>query len=127
MLNDARALTVLSALAQATRLQIMRTLLRAHPAGLPAGRVAAAALGTPSTMSFHLAQLEQAGLVRSQRQATSVIYTAVPDALGDLVTYLMQECCDGRPELCAPIGAAALRSSPDGVISSCCGPAAGQK
>lgn len=121
MLNDDKALTVLSALAQGTRLQVLRALLRSHPVGLAAGRIAAAVAGTPSTMSFHLAQLEQAGLARSRRQATSVIYTAVPEALGELVAYLMEECCGGRPELCAPLGDAVLRNLPAGRPGSCCG------
>ena len=121
MLNDERALTVLAALAQGTRLQIMRRLLRSHPAGLPAGRIAEAVEGTPSTMSFHLAHLEQAGLARSRRQATSMIYTAVPEALGELVAYLMEECCGGRPELCAPLGDAVLRNLPDGRVGACGG------
>ncbi|MDQ0441928.1 ArsR/SmtB family transcription factor [Methylobacterium persicinum] len=121
MLNDHEALTVLSALAQATRLRVMRALLRNHPTGLPAGRIAAVVEGTPSTLSFHLSQLEQAGLVKSRRQANSVIYTAVPYALGGLVTYLMDECCGGRPELCAdigwvPSGASSTKATP------CCGP-----
>ncbi|MHC2109304.1 ArsR/SmtB family transcription factor [Methylobacterium sp. CM6246] len=121
MLNDDKALTVLSALAQGTRLQVLRALLRSHPVGLAAGRIAAAVEGTPSTMSFHLAQLEQAGLARSRRQATSVIYTAVPEALGELVAYLMEECCGGRPELRAPLGDAVLLNLPAGRPGSCCG------
>ena len=121
MLNDDKALTVLAALAQGTRLQIMRALLRSHPDGMPAGRIAAVVDGTPSTMSFHLAHLEQAGLARSRRQATSVIYTAVPEALGELVGYLMEECCGGRPELCARLGDAVLRNLPAAKVSSCCG------
>ncbi len=123
MLNDENALTVLSALAQGTRLQIVRTLLRSYPDGLPAGRIGAAVDATPSTMSFHLAHLEQAGLARSRRQATSVIYTAVPEALGDLIAYLTEECCGGRPELCARLGDAALRNLPAGSVGSCCGSA----
>lgn len=121
MLNDQEALTVLSALAQDTRLRVMRALLRSHPDGLPAGRVGAAVEGAPSTMSFHLAQLEQAGLVRSRRQANSVIYTAVPEALGGLVTYLMADCCGGTPELCADMGKGALGEPV--ATPACCAPA----
>ena len=126
MINDLDALTVLSALAQDTRLRVMRALLRSHPAGLAAGRVAAAVEGTPSTMSFHLAQLEQAGLVRSRRQANSVIYTAVPETLGGLVTYLMADCCGGRPEMCADGGEpapAAIPPATEGAKPACCGSA----
>ena len=118
MLNDNAALTVLLALAQDTRLRAMRALLRIHPDGLAAGRIARDVDGTPSTMSFHLAQLEQAGLVRSRRQANSVIYTAVPEALGGLMKYLLDACCGGRPELCADVVRAAL-----GEPAACCPPA----
>lgn len=107
MLNDNTALTVLLALAQDTRLRAMRALLRSHPDGLAAGRIAKEVGGTPSTMSFHLGQLEQAGLASSRRQANSVIYTAVPEALGGLVRYLLDDCCGGRPELCADVVRAA--------------------
>jgi ArsR family transcriptional regulator len=123
MLNDEKALTVLVALAQGTRLQIVRTLLRSYPDGLPAGRIAAAVMAMPSTMSFHLAHLEQAGLARSRRQATSVIYTAVPEALGNLITYLTEECCGGRPKLCAPLGGAVPHGQLNETVGSCCGSA----
>jgi ArsR family transcriptional regulator len=113
MLNDEKALTVLVALAQGTRLQIVRTLLRSYPDGLPAGRIAAAVM----------AHLEQAGLARSRRQATSVIYTAVPEALGNLITYLTEECCGGRPELCAPLGGAVPHGQLNETVGSCCGSA----
>lgn len=103
MLNDNAALTLLVALAQGTRLRAMRALLRSHPEGLAAGRIAREVDGTPSTVSFHLAQLEQAGLARSRRQANSVIYTTVPEALGGLLNYLLDDCCGSRPELCAGI------------------------
>ncbi|MGX7708950.1 ArsR/SmtB family transcription factor [Methylobacterium sp. Gmos1] len=122
MLNEYDALTVLWALAQEARLRAMRALLRNHPAGLAAGRIATEVDGTPSTMSFHLAQLEWAGLVRSQRQANQVIYTAVPEALGGLLGYLLDECCGGRPELCGDVVKAALGEDPVALPISCCGP-----
>ena len=120
MLNDNAALTVLVALAQDTRLRAMRALLRSHPDGLAAGRIAKDVDGTPSTLSFHLAQLEQAGLVRSRRQANSVIYTAVPESLGGLMRYLLNDCCGGRPDLCADVVKAALGQP--GAAPACCTP-----
>ena len=121
MLNDPEALAVLSALAQETRLRVMRALLRSHPDGLAAGHIAKAVGGTPSTMSFHLTQLEQAGLVRSRRQATSVIYTAVPGALGGLMRYLLDECCGGRPDLCADVVGVATVGDRAVASAACCG------
>lgn len=95
-------------------------MLRSHPDGLAAGRIAKDVDGTPSTMSFHLAQPEQAGLVRLRRQANSVIDTAVPEALGGLMRYLLDDCCGGRPELCADVVREALGEPP---ASASCAPA----
>jgi ArsR family transcriptional regulator, arsenate/arsenite/antimonite-responsive transcriptional repressor len=121
MINDDKALTVLAALAQETRLRIMRALLRSHPDGLAAGRLATAVDCSRSTMSFHLAQLEQAGLAQSRRQATSVIYTAVPGALGGLVAYLLDDCCGGRPDLCADLGVTLTRGEQVAAAAPCGG------
>lgn len=117
MLNDNAALTVLLAMAQDTRLRAMRALLRSYPEGLAAGHIAREVGGMPSTMSFHLGQLEQAGLASSRRQSNSVIYTAVPEALGGLVRYLLDDCCGGRPELCADVVRAAALAEP--VAAAC--------
>jgi DNA-binding transcriptional ArsR family regulator len=85
----------LSALAQEHRLALFRLLVQAGPAGMPAGAIAGA-LGIPnSTLSFHLAQLNQAGLIRQARQHRSLIYSADYDAMNRLVGYLMENCCAG--------------------------------
>lgn len=100
MLNEAETLAMLVALAQESRLRILRRLLREFPAGLPAGRIAEAVGCAPSTLSFHLGHLERTGLVRSQRRAQSILYAAVPETLGHLTAFLTEECCGGRPALC---------------------------
>ncbi|MGX7704474.1 ArsR/SmtB family transcription factor [Methylobacterium sp. Gmos1] len=105
MLDEAGALAALTALAQETRLRAMRTLLHAYPDGIPAGRLAAAAGCAPSTLTFHLRQLQEAGLVASRRQGASMIYSACPLSLGSLTDYLTQACCGGRPEACLPVPA----------------------
>ena len=93
----------LGALAQETRLDIFRLLVQKGPEGMPAGDIGAR-LGQPSpTMSFHLNQLRFAGLVSSRRESRSIIYTANFKAMSDLLGYLTENCCGGRPELCAPI------------------------
>src|SRR5277367_6666443 len=97
----------LGALAQETRLDIFRLLVRKGPEGLPAGEIGAR-LGQPSpTMSFHLNQLRFAGLVNSRRESRSIIYRANFKAMTDLIGYLTENCCGGRPELCAPAAAPA--------------------
>lgn len=92
----------LSALAQETRLDIFRLLVEKGPQGTPAGEIGKR-LGQPSpTLSFHLNQLRFAGLVTSRRQSRSIIYGANFKAMKDLLTYLTENCCGGRPELCTP-------------------------
>lgn len=92
----------LGALAQETRLDIFTTLVNAGPEGLAAGAIGER-LGLPSpTLSFHLTQLRFARLVFSRRKSRSIIYSANFKAMNELLAYLTQNCCGGRPELCAP-------------------------
>ncbi len=97
----------LGAFAQETRLDIFRLLVQKGPSGLPAGEIGDR-LGQPSpTLSFHLNQLRFAGLVTSRRESRSIIYSANFKAMNDLLAYLTENCCGGRPELCAPAAAPA--------------------
>jgi ArsR family transcriptional regulator, arsenate/arsenite/antimonite-responsive transcriptional repressor len=106
-MKKSRVIAALSALAQETRLDIFRLLVQKGPKGLPAGELGAR-LGQPSpTMSFHLNQLRFAGLVSSRRESRSIIYSANFKAMTDLLGYLTENCCGGRPELCAPASIAA--------------------
>ena len=115
--DETQALEAFGALSQQTRLQMVRTLVVAGPDGLPAGAVGEAVGASSSSASFHLANLERAGLVTSRRVARSIIYAANYEALAGLVEFLMRDCCQGRPEVCAP---AAI------VAASCCSPAKGE-
>jgi DNA-binding transcriptional ArsR family regulator len=99
---ESQALDAFGALAQETRLRIVRLLVRAGPGGLSAGAVAVR-VGVPaSTLSFHLGHLERAGLVRSRRDARSIVYSADVAAFAGLLQFLMEDCCAGSPEICAP-------------------------
>src|SRR4051812_173485 len=101
-MESIEAVGALSALAQPTRLDVFRLLVRHEPAGLPAGDVART-LGVPqNTMSAHLAILARAGLVQAERQGRSIVYRADLDALRRLTLFLVKDCCEGRSELCAP-------------------------
>jgi DNA-binding transcriptional ArsR family regulator len=96
----------LSALAQEHRLALFRLLVQEGEEGLPAGTIAQR-LGIPnSSLSFHLAQLSRAGLVRQERRHRSIIYRADYGAMNALVGYLMENCCAGAgcgaPAACAP-------------------------
>ncbi len=96
---DQRVIAALAALAQPHRLAMIRLLVRqpaeGMPAGLPAGLLAERLGLAANTASFHLAQLHQAGLVRSTRQGRQVVYRVELSALVGLTTYLLEECCGG--------------------------------
>jgi ArsR family transcriptional regulator, arsenate/arsenite/antimonite-responsive transcriptional repressor / arsenate reductase (thioredoxin) len=102
-LESTTAAQVFGALSQETRLAVLRLLVAAGPNGLPAGEVANR-LGLPhSTTSFHLSALERAGLTQSTRQSRQIIHAARVAALRELVVFLTETCCSGRPELCGDI------------------------
>jgi DNA-binding transcriptional ArsR family regulator len=97
------AITALGALAQATRLDCFRLLVRHEPAGLAAGEIARLLDVPQNTMSAHLAVLSRAGLVRSERRSRSIVYRADLDGLRALTLFLVKDCCAGKPELCTPL------------------------
>lgn len=95
------AITALAALAQESRLDIFRLLVRAGPDGLPAGQIGER-IGLPSaTLSFHLNQLRHAGLVTFRRESRSLIYAAEYAAMNGLLAYLTENCCQGDASSCA--------------------------
>lgn len=105
-MNETQALEALSGLAQETRLSIVRLLVTAGPDGMPAGAIGEALDAASSRLSFHLSNLEQAGLIQSRREGRSIRYTAAYASLSGLIAFLMRDCCQGRPEVCAPAMAA---------------------
>jgi ArsR family transcriptional regulator len=117
-MNERSAVAAFAALANEHRLRLMRMILRATPEGIPAGSLAEGIGAPQSSVSFHLAALERAGLVTSRRESRSIIYSADPSALAALVGFLLDDCCGGRPDLCAVVL--------DGAANrpSCCVPAA---
>ena len=97
------AAQTLSALAQENRLAVFRLLMREGRQGMAAGEIAQK-LGTPpNTLSAQLTVLAQAGLVTRERHGRSIIYSANYDAMGALMRYLLEDCCEGRTEICAPL------------------------
>ncbi len=102
-MDTSTAVTALGALAQSTRLEAFRLLVRAEPDGLPAGEVARVLDIPQNTGSSHLSILGNAGLVTSQREGRSVVYRADLDAFRELTLFLLKDCCNGRTELCAPL------------------------
>jgi ArsR family transcriptional regulator len=105
IMKKSMVIAALGALAQETRLDIFRMLVQQGPEGLPAGEIGSRLAQPSPTMSFHLNQLRFAGMVTSRRESRSIIYRANFKAMNDLLGYLTENCCGGRPELCNPSGA----------------------
>ncbi len=100
--NDS-AISALGALAQGTRLDAFRLLVRHEPEGLAAGEVAKALDVPQNTMSVHLATLARAGLIRSERRSRVINYRVDLEQLKLLTLFLVKDCCGGNAELCAPL------------------------
>lgn len=92
-METAGAVQVLQALAQETRLEILRLLVRAGPRGLPAGQIAKRLDVPAPTLSFHLKAMQRAGVVVSDRHGRSLVYRAGFDRLGEIVGFLTENCC----------------------------------
>lgn len=97
------AILSLAALAQSTRLEAFRLLVRREPHGIPAGDIADQLAIPANTMSAHLAVLARAGLITSERRGRSILYRADLARLNALVLYLLKDCCEGRDDLCASL------------------------
>jgi DNA-binding transcriptional ArsR family regulator len=102
-MDSSTAVLALAALAQSTRLDVFRLLVRQEPNGLPAGEVARRLVVPQNTMSSHLAILTRAGLISSQRHSRSIVYRANLETLRSMTLFLLQDCCGGEPGLCASL------------------------
>lgn len=102
-MDKMNALTAFSALGHSVRLDVFRLLINAGDAGMLAGDISAALDVRQNTMSTNLAILARSGLIRSEKEGRAVRYYSDLDGLQGLLSYLMDECCGGRPELCQPI------------------------
>jgi ArsR family transcriptional regulator len=105
------AISGLSALAHPGRLEVFRLLVKAGPLGIAAGEIARATGSLANTLSTNLNILAGAGLVHSHREGRSIIYAAAYDRMRDLLAFLMEDCCAGNPEICAPLVAIAERAA----------------
>jgi ArsR family transcriptional regulator, arsenate/arsenite/antimonite-responsive transcriptional repressor len=111
-MDEGQALIGFGAMSQETRLRIVRLLVKAGSDGMAAGDIGTAMEVSPSNASFHLKELERAGLVSARRESRSIVYSADYEALTGLIRFLMEDCCSGRPEICAPA-----------LTPACCAPA----
>jgi DNA-binding transcriptional ArsR family regulator len=111
---DSDAISALAALAQPTRLAIFRLLIKHEPAGLVAG-VIAETVGAPhNTLSSHLAILVRANLLHGTRDGRTINYRANVEGMRALLGFLVNDCCDGHPEVCD--------LSPENAGKACCPP-----
>ncbi len=108
-----KAVLKLSALAQDGRLAVFRLLVKAGRDGMAAGEIARKLKTQPNTLSAQLLLLSNAGLIRARREGRSIIYTVDFDAMSSLLVFLTEDCCGGRPEICAPLAS---------VATGCCPP-----
>lgn len=106
-----KAVEALSALAHEGRLSIFRLLVRAGVDGLAAGDIARKLEVLPNTLSANLTVLANAGLINSRRDGRSIIYNADYDRMSSLLGFLMEDCCNGNAEICAPLVEIAKRAA----------------
>jgi len=97
------AIFALGALAQSTRLDAFRLLVKHEPVGLPAGDIASQLAVPHNTMSSHLSILTRADLVSSTRQGRSIVYRANLATFEQIMLFLLQDCCGGQQQLCASL------------------------
>lgn len=113
-MDTSSAIRALAALAQEHRLTAFRLLVKAGEAGLTAGALAEAAGMSATSLSFHVKELERAGLVTQQREGRFIRYRLAVDGMRGLLTFLSEDCCGGHPELCGGTSVAA--------VNACCPP-----
>lgn len=102
-MESSNAILAFAALAQPTRLAVFRLLMTHEPDGLAAGDVARRLEAPQNTMSTHLGILSRAGLIHATRHSRSIVYRARPDAVAALASFLVKDCCQGHPDICAPL------------------------
>ena len=108
-MNETEIVASLAALAHEHRLRIFRLLVKKGPSGLPAGEIADSVGISATNTSFHLKELDRAGLLRATRDGRYIRYAVDIDGMRQLLTYLTEDCCQGRPELCGKAFVAASR------------------
>jgi DNA-binding transcriptional ArsR family regulator len=118
-MENKEVVVALGALAQETRLSIFRLLVAAGPEGVPAGQIGEALSVPPATLSFHLKELNHAGLVSSRQDGRFIFYAADFELMAALMTFLTQNCCQGMPQECLTVMETAL--------TRCCPPKSKRK
>lgn len=115
--QETKAIAALGALAQPTRIAVFRRLVRAYPDEITAGELARQCKAPHNTMSSHLAILTRADLLSVRREGRMMHYSADLSGFQSLISFLLEDCCQGRAEVCAPLVAQL----------SCCPPKSARK
>jgi DNA-binding transcriptional ArsR family regulator len=97
MMEESAVIKALSALAQPNRLRVFRQLIVAGKQGMTPGALGEAFEVAPATLSFHLKELLNAGLVLQERDGRNLIYRAQVENMNGLLAYLTDNCCQGEP------------------------------
>ncbi len=108
------AVIALAALAQETRLSILRLLVQVGPEGIPVGRIGEELDVAPATLSFHLKELAHAGLISSRQESRFIYYTVNFERMAAIMTFLTKNCCEGMPQECLTVA--------ETPLASCCDP-----
>ncbi len=98
-MDEGQAILSFAALAQETRIAILRHLIKAGDEGTASGALASALGVSTASMSFHLGQLQASGLITSRRESRSIIYSANYGRIGALLSFLMKDCCANDPRV----------------------------
>lgn len=102
-MDSSQTILALAALAQSTRLDTFRLLVRQEPEGISAGEIARLVDVPQNTMSAHLGVLARAGLIVGERRSRSIVYRADLDGFRAVVAFLLKDCCGGRADICRPL------------------------
>jgi ArsR family transcriptional regulator, arsenate/arsenite/antimonite-responsive transcriptional repressor len=102
-MDQERAIEGFAALAHASRMGIVKLLVRQGPTGLRVSNISQCLNITPSTLSGHLAVLRRAGLIKARRQAREIHYSADLETISSLVAFLLSDCCHGEIGNCSEI------------------------
>ncbi|WP_340110200.1 metalloregulator ArsR/SmtB family transcription factor [Pikeienuella sp. HZG-20] len=116
-MDRSHALDAFAALSQPTRLDVFRLLITAGEGGMSAGAIGEALGVRQNTMSANLSILARAGLIRGEREGRSIRYFADMGGVRSLLTFLMEDCCGGRPDLCRPVIDELACACPDAALT----------
>lgn len=102
-MKESQAVLALLGVAHEHRMRIFRMLMAQGPSGMPAGDVASRLGVGRSNVSFHLSNMERAGLLRSRRVHRNRFYAVDLDGVRAFLVYLTEAFCDWNPKACGPV------------------------